>query len=107
MHSAAADSFRSVDTLVDRLKARPVPIQIPVGAEDQFKGVVDLVEMKALIWLDETPGAQYDVVDIPADLVAKAKEYRDQMIEAVSEFDDQLFAKYVEGKPLSNDEIRA
>jgi elongation factor G len=107
MDRVGADFYHSVETIVSRLRCRPVPIQIPVGAEDQFKGVVDLVEMKALIWLDETLGAQYDVVDIPADLEAKAKEYRDQMIEAVSEFDDKLFAKYVEGKPLSNDEIRA
>jgi elongation factor G len=107
MDRVGADFYHSVETIVSRLRCRPVPIQIPVGAEDQFKGVVDLVEMKALIWLDETLGAQYDVVDIPADLEAKAKEYREQMIEAVSEFDDKLFAKYVEGKPLSNDEIRA
>jgi elongation factor G len=107
MDRVGADFYHSVETIVSRLRCRPVPIQIPVGAEDQFKGVVDLVEMKALIWLDETLGAQYDVVDIPADLEAKAKEYREQMIEAVSEFDDRLFAKYVEGKPLSNDEIRA
>ena len=107
MDRVGADFYHSVETIVSRLRCRPVPIQIPVGAEDQFKGVVDLVEMKALIWLDETLGAQYNVVDIPADLEAKAKEYREHMIEAVSEFDDQLFAKYVEGKPLSNDEIRA
>ena len=107
MDRVGADFYHSVETIVSRLRCRPVPIQIPVGAEDQFKGVVDLVEMKALIWLDETLGAQYDVVDIPADLEAKAKEYRDHMIEAVSEFDDKLFEKFVEGKPLSNDEIRA
>src|SRR5207302_4714543 len=89
------------------LRCRPVPIQIPVGSEDQFKGVVDLIEMKALIWRDETLGAQYDVVEIPAELQAQAKEARDKMIESVSEFDDELFEKYVEGKPLSNEEIRA
>jgi len=107
MDRVGADFYHSVETIVSRLRCRPVPIQIPVGAEDQFKGVVDLVEMKALIWLDETLGAQYDVVDIPAELEAKAKEYRDHMIEAVSEFDDKLFEKFVEGKPLSNEEIRA
>src|SRR6202166_5011018 len=67
MDRVGADFYHSVETIVSRLRCRPVPIQIPVGAEDQFKGVVDLVEMKALIWLDETLGAQYDVVDIPAD----------------------------------------
>jgi elongation factor G len=107
MDRVGADFFRSVDTIVERLKARPVPIQIPVGAEDQFKGVVDLVEMKAVIWRDETLGAKFDVVDIPADLIEKAKVYREQMIEAVSEFDDVLFGKFVEGEPLSIPEIKA
>jgi elongation factor G len=107
MDRVGADFYRSVDTIVDRLKARPVPIQIPIGAEDQFKGVVDLVEMKAVIWLDETLGAKFDIVDIPEDLVEKAKVYREQMIEAVSEFDDVLFGKFVEGEPLSIDEIKA
>src|SRR5579863_1817056 len=107
MDRVGADFYHSVDTIVSRLRCKPVAIQVPVGAEDQFKGVVDLVEMKALIWRDETLGAEYDLVDIPADLEAKAREYRDKMIEAVSEYDEKLFAKYVEGKPLSNEEIRA
>ncbi len=107
MDRVGADFYRSVDTIVDRLKAKPVPIQIPVGAEDQFKGVVDLVEMKATIWRDETLGAQFDIVDIPADLVEKAQAYREQMIEAVSEFDDTLFEKFINGESLTNDEIRA
>ena len=97
MDRVGADFFHSVDTIVDRLRARPVPIQIPVGAEDQFKGIVDLVEMKAVIWRDETLGAKFDVVEIPADLLEQAKVYREQMIEAVSEFDDKLFEKFVEG----------
>ena len=84
MDRVGADFYHSVDTIVDRLKCRPVPIQIPVGAEDQFKGIVDLVEMKASIWRDETLGAEYDVVEIPEDLVEKAKEYREKMIEAIS-----------------------
>jgi elongation factor G len=107
MDRVGADFYHSVDTIVSRLRCKPVAIQLPVGAEDQFKGVVDLVGMKALIWRDETLGAEYDVVDIPDDLQAKAREYRDKMIEAVSEHDDHLFEKYVEGKPLNNDEIRA
>jgi elongation factor G len=107
MDRVGADFYHSMETIVSRLRCRPVAIQLPVGAEDQFKGVIDLVEMKARIWRDETLGAQYDVVDIPAELEAQAKEYRDKMIEAVSEFDDKLFEKYVEGKPLSDDEIRA
>ncbi len=107
MDRVGADFYRSVDTIVERLKARPVPIQIPVGAEDQFKGIVDLVKMKAILWRDETLGAEYDVVDIPADLLDKAKSYREQMIEAVSEFDDTLFEKFINGETLSEEEIRA
>ena len=107
MDRVGADFYHSVDTIVDRLKCRPLPIQLPVGAEDQFKGIVDLVGMKAIIWHDETLGAEYDTVEIPADLVEKAKEYREKMIEVISEFDDQLFEKFIEGEQISNDEIRA
>jgi elongation factor G len=107
MDRVGADFYRAVDTIVDRLKARPVPIQIPVGAEDQFKGIVDLVKMKAVIWHDETLGAKFDIIDIPEDLVEKAREYRAHMIEAVSEFDDTLFEKFVEGQELTEAEIMA
>ena len=107
MDRIGADFYYSVGTIVDRLKARPVPIQIPVGAEDQFKGVVDLVEMKAVIWRDETLGAKFDVVEIPEDLVEKANLYRAQMIEAVSEFDDTLFEKFINGEPLTTEELKA
>jgi elongation factor G len=107
MDRTGADFFRAVDTIVDRLKAKPVPIQIPVGAEERFRGVVDLVEMKAVLWRDETLGAKFDVVDIPEDLVEQANTYREQMIEAVSEFDDALFEKFVNGEKLTNTELRA
>src|SRR5690349_13761703 len=107
MDRVGADFYNSVETIISRLKCKPVAIQLPVGAEDQFKGVVDLVEMKAMIWRDETLGSQYDVVDIPADLAEKAKEYREKMIEAVAEHDDHLFEKFIEGQPISNEEIRA
>src|SRR6202012_4781451 len=107
MDRTGADFYRAVDTIVERLKARPVAIQIPVGAEDQFKGIIDLVEMKAVLWRDETLGAKFDVVEIPADLLEKAKTYREQMIEAVSEFDDALFEKFINGEALSNTEIKA
>jgi elongation factor G len=106
MDRVGADFYRAVGTIVERLKARPVPIQIPVGAEDQFKGVVDLVEMKAVLWRDETLGAEFDTVEIPAELAEKAKEYREHMIEAVSEFDERLLEKFVHGEALTNDEIR-
>jgi elongation factor G len=105
MDRVGADFYHAIDTIVDRLKCRPVAIQIPVGAEDQFKGIVDLVRMKARIWRDETLGAQYDDVDIPADLLEKAKSYREQMIEAIAESDDHLFAKFVEGTAISEKEI--
>ncbi len=107
MDRVGADFYRSVETIVERLNARPVPIQLPVGAEDQFKGVIDLIKMKARIWRDETLGAQYDDVDIPADLLEKAKEYREKLIEAVAETDDTLFEKFVEGHAVTEKELAA
>jgi elongation factor G len=107
MDRIGADFYHSVQTLIDRLKCRPVPIQIPVGAEDQFKGIIDLVEMKAVLWHDETLGAKFDIVDIPAEYAEQAKEYHDQMVEAVSEHDDALFEKFVNAEPVTPAEIRA
>ncbi|HYI93478.1 MAG TPA: elongation factor G, partial [Bryobacteraceae bacterium] len=107
MDRVGADFYRSVETIVERLRARPVPIQIPVGAEDKFQGVVDLVTMKARIWRDETLGAKYDDVDIPADLVDRAKEYREKLVEAVAESDDALFEKYIEGADITEAELTA
>jgi elongation factor G len=107
MDRVGADFFHAVDTIVEKLQARPVPIQIPVGAEDQFKGVVDLVKMKARIWRDETLGAAYDDVDIPANLVEKAREYREKMVEAAAECDDHLMEKYLNGEELTEEEILA
>ncbi len=107
MDRIGADFYHAVDTIVEKLNARPVPIQIPVGAEDQFKGVVDLIEMKARIWRDETLGAKYDDVEIPADLLDKAKEYREKLVEAVAESDDAMFEKFVNGEAISNEEVRA
>jgi elongation factor G len=107
MDRVGADFYHAVQTIVDRLQARPVPIQIPVGAEDQFKGVIDLVKMNARIWRDETLGAKYDDVEIPAELQEKAKQYHDQLVEAVAEADDALFEKFVEGKPITEEELSA
>ena len=107
MDRVGADFYHAVDTIVDRLKARPVPVQIPVGAEEKFQGIVDLVRMKARIWRDETLGAKYDDVDIPAHLLAKAQEYREKMIEAIAESDDRLFEKFIEGQAMTEDEIVA
>jgi elongation factor G len=107
MDRVGADFYHSIETIVARLKCKPVAIQIPVGAEDQFKGIVDLVEMKAVLWRDETLGAEYDVSEIPEELSGLAKEYREKMIEAVAEHDDHLFEKFVEGRAISTEEIRA
>ncbi len=108
MDRVGADFYHSVDTIVDRLKCRPVPIQIPIGAEEKFLGVVDLVEMKAVVWRDETLGSEYDTGEIPEELVEKAREYREKMIEAIAESDDShLFEKFITGEAISNEEIRA
>src|SRR6202171_3889225 len=87
MDRVGADFYRSVGTIVDRLKCRPVPIQIPIGSAHQFNGLVDLVNMTARVWLDETLGAKYDYVEIPEDLKALAREYHEKLVEAVAESD--------------------
>jgi elongation factor G len=107
MDRVGADFYHSIDTILERLKARAVAIQIPIGAEDQFVGIVDLVRMKARVWRDETLGAEFDEVPIPAELLDKAKSYREQMIEAVAESDDHLFEKFVEGTAITEDELIA
>ena len=107
MDRVGADFYRSVQTMVDRLGCKPVPIQIPVGAEEKFLGVVDLVTMKARIWRDESLGAKYDDVEIPEDLAELAKEYHDKMVEAVAEADEQLIDKYLGGEPISEEELKA
>src|SRR5579863_7325014 len=107
MDRVGADFYRSIDTIVDRLKCRPVPIQIPIGAEDQFKGIVDLVTMKARVWLDESLGADFNEIEIPEDLQDLAKEYREKLVEAVSESDDHLFTKFVEGQAITEAELKA
>jgi elongation factor G len=107
MDRVGADFYRSVETIVDRLKARPVAIQLPIGAEENFKGIVDLVTMKARVWLDESLGAEFQEIEIPEDLTDLAQEYREKLIEAVSESDDHLFTKFVEGVAITEDELRA
>ncbi|WP_404927249.1 elongation factor G [Mesorhizobium sp. ORM16] len=107
MDKTGADFYRSVEMIGSRLGAQAVVMQLPIGAETEFKGVVDLVEMNALVWRDETLGAAWDVVEIPADLKARAEEYREKMIEAAVEMDETALENYLEGKMPSNDEIRA
>jgi elongation factor G len=105
MDRIGADFFHAVDTIVEKLQARPVPVQIPIGAEDQFKGVVDLIKMKARIWKEETLGAAFEDVEVPADLLEQAQEYREKMVEAAAECDDRLMDKYLGGEELTEDEI--
>ncbi|MDQ3634247.1 MAG: elongation factor G [Acidobacteriota bacterium] len=104
---AGASFDRSFKSIEERLGANAIALQIPIGAEDHFLGVVDLVTMKAIIWNDETKGAEYEVKEIPAELQAKAEEEREKMIEAVSSIDDHLMEKYLEGEEVTEDEIRA
>ncbi|SKA11769.1 elongation factor G [Consotaella salsifontis] len=106
MDKIGADFFRCVEMIKTRLGARPIVVQLPIGAESELKGVVDLIEMKALIWHDETLGAKWDVLDIPADLQAQAEEYREAMIEAAVEIDEGAMERYLEGEMPSNDELR-
>ncbi|WP_187647795.1 elongation factor G [Nitrosophilus labii] len=106
MDRIGADFYNVENQIRDRLKANPVPIQIPIGAEDNFRGVVDLVEMRGIVWDDETMGAKYEVIEIPEDLKDKAEEYREKLIEAVAETDDELMEKYLSGEELSVDEIK-
>ena len=107
MDRPGADFFRVVEMMKTRLKARPMPIQIPIGAEENFKGVVDLVMMKALTFDEGDKGFKVLYGEIPADLVDTAKEWRDKMIEMVAETDDTLMEKYLSGEELSEDELRS
>ena len=107
MDKIGADFYRSVEMIKTRLGAQAVVMQLPIGAENDFKGIVDLIEMNALVWRDETLGAAWDVVEIPDDLKGPAAEYRDKMIEAAVEMDETALENYLEGKMPSNDEIRA
>ena len=107
MDRSGADFFETVQQMKDILGANPCPIQIPIGAEENFKGVVDLLKMKAILWHDETMGAEYDVEDIPADLVDEANEWREKMVESAANYDDALMEKYLEGQEISEEELIA
>jgi elongation factor G len=106
MDRVGADFKGTLAQIETKLQGNPVAIQLPVGAEDQFRGVVDLIRMKALVYKDETLGAEYLVQDIPEDLAAEAQRYREKLIEKVSEADDKLLEKYLNGVPLTEDEIK-
>ena len=107
MDRSGADFFETVQQMKDILGANPCPIQIPIGAEENFKGVVDLLKMKAILWHDETMGAEYDVEDIPADLVGEANEWHEKMVETAANYDDALMEKYLEGQEISEEELIA
>ncbi|OZM74870.1 elongation factor G [Amycolatopsis antarctica] len=108
MDKLGADFYFTVKTIEERLGARPLVIQLPIGAENDFEGVIDLVRMKALTWRGEvSKGEDYAVEDIPADLADKAAEYREKLVEAVAETDDALMEKFFAGEQLSEDEIKA
>ncbi|MFA6822365.1 MAG: elongation factor G [Geobacter sp.] len=107
MDRVGADFFRGVQMIKDRLKANPVPIQIPVGKEEHFKGVVDLVTMKAIIWDEDTLGASYREEELAGDLLDEAQEWRDKLIEEISSHDDALMEKYLAGEALTEAEIKA
>ena len=106
MDRIGADFYASVQSIIDRLGANPVPIQIPIGRETEYRGSVDLVSMKGYFYDDETLGAKYKIDEIPANLLEQAKEYREKMLEAVAEFDDQVMEKYLNGHPLTEEEVR-
>lgn len=106
MDKTGADFYKCLDDIVDRLGAKPVAIQLPIGAESNFTGMVDLVIMKAYVWNNEALGAKFDTVDIPADLVDKAKEYREKLVEAAVELDDEALTAFLDGKEPDVDTLK-
>ncbi|RDK10945.1 elongation factor G [Cupriavidus lacunae] len=106
MDRVGADFFRVQTQIADRLKGRAVPIQIPLGAEDHFQGVIDLVKMKAIVWDDASQGVRFEYQEIPADLVTTAQEWRDKMVEAAAEADETLLNQYLSGEPLTEAQIK-
>lgn len=107
MDKIGADFFMSVESMIEKLGANPVAVQIPIGKEDTFRGPIDLVEMKAYYFDDETLGAKFVEDEIPSEYIEEAKKYRDKMIEALCDIDDRIMEKYLSGEAISSDEIRA
>jgi elongation factor G len=106
MDKMGADFEHAIDTIRKRLNARPIAIQLPIGQEANFRGVIDLFEMKAIIWNEETLGAEFETEDIPAELKKKANAFRSQMVETIVENDDELLHKYMEGENITPEEMR-
>jgi len=107
MDKMGADFEHAVDTIRKRLNARPVAIQIPIGQEAKFKGVIDLISMKAIVWNDESMGAEYEVEEVPADLLKKAEAFRAQLVESIAENDDDILHKFLEGESIHAEELRS
>ena len=105
MDRIGADFFRSVQTIKEKLRASPLVLQVPIGAEDKFRGMIDLVKMKGVTFDDETMGAKYQEIEIPGDLLEQAKEYRAKLEESAAEVDDELMHKYLDGHALTNEEV--
>jgi len=106
MDKMGADFEHAIDTIRKRLNARPVAIQLPIGQEDKFKGVIDLLRMKSILWKDETLGAEYVIEEIPDDLKKKATAFHNQMVETIVENDDELLHKYIEGEAITPEELK-
>jgi elongation factor G len=106
MDRLGADFFRAMRMIEDRLGARPVAIQLPIGSEERFTGVIDLIQMKAIIWEDESLGAKFRVEPIPDELTAQAEEYREKLLEAAADCDESMMEKYLEGKAITETELR-
>jgi len=107
MDRTGAEYFRVVSEISERLGHNAVPLNLPIGAEDKFKGVIDLVRMKAIVWKDEAMGAEYSVEEIPADLKSQAEEYREKLLDAVLVYDDDLMEAYLDGKDIAEDALKA
>jgi elongation factor G len=107
MDRAGANFLRVHEQMRERLNANPVPIQLPIGAEENFKGVIDLVKMKAIFWNEDDKGVTFEYREIPAELQAEAEKWRENMIEAAAEANEELMEKYLEGGELTEDEIKA
>ncbi len=107
MDRAGADFYGVVKAIQERLGGRPVPIQIPIGSGDMFTGIIDLIKMKGVIYNEKTLGANWDEIDIPKDMIEQAREYRSKMLEALSDYDDTLMEKFLEGEEVSEEEIKS
>jgi elongation factor G len=106
MDRVGSDFFRGVRMIRERLRANAIPIQLPIGAEDSFRGIIDLIAMKAVLWDDDSLGARYRTEEIPAEFAKDAEQYRDELLEAVADSDEGLMEKYLEGREISESELR-